>query len=221
LIATIKQWTHQSTANAIQQSAKQISRKRLQKLIEQQITRDKQILQMQTTQEQFTTEKTPQLPAPSSLITYHHVPPKRYKAAIPSITQEEEDAHITTQHPFQHNSLPKFRQTAPSAISQEALYQIIVVGYINAPAMTVPRSLEASKLTIEPAIDIEELCSGAVYPMTQETITKYQNWPKTQSFRKYGPKQWQKNWIVLHKDLETRKGQAPSASYQEKKSNAS
>ena len=108
------------------------------------------------------------------MITYHHVPPKGYKTAIPSITQEEEDTHIATQQPFKHSLLPKFRQTAPAAISQELLYHIIGVGYTNAPAMTVTRILEASKLTIEPAIDVEELCNGVVRPIIQETITKYQ-----------------------------------------------
>jgi len=99
---------------------------------------------MQTTQEQFTTETIPKLPNTSSLIIYHHVPPNGYKTTIPSITQEEEDTHIATQQPFKHSLLPKFRQTAPVAISQEVLYHIIGVGYINAPAMTETRILEAS-----------------------------------------------------------------------------
>ena len=118
------------------------------KLIDQQTTRGTQILQTQTTQEQFTTEENPKLPTTSSLITYHHVLPKGYKAAIPSITQEEYDTHIATQQPFQHSPLPKFRQTAPAAISQEALYHIIGVGYTHTLTMTVPRILEAFKLTI-------------------------------------------------------------------------
>jgi len=38
--------------------------------------------------------------------------------------------------------------------------------------------MEKSKLTIEPAINIEELCNGVVHSVTQETITKYQKLAK-------------------------------------------
>ena len=70
------------------------------------------------------------------------------------------------------------RQNRPAAISQEALYHIVGVGYTNAPEITIPDKLKSSRLTIEPAIGIEELCNGVVYPITQETITKYQKLAK-------------------------------------------
>ena len=129
---------------------------------------------MQQTHDKILTQKSQKLPNTSSLITYHHVPPKGYKATIPNITQDEEDNHPETQQPVQYNPIPKLRQNRPAAISQEALYHIVGVGYTNTPEITIPDKLKSSRLTIEPAIDIEELCNGVVHPVTQETITKYQ-----------------------------------------------
>ena len=40
--------------------------------------------------------------------------------------------------------------------------------------MAVTCVLEQSKLTIKPAIYIEEMCNRVVHPIVQETITEYQ-----------------------------------------------
>ena len=48
------------------------------------------------------------------------------------------------------------------------------MGYTNAPVYTIPRKLEKSKLCITPAIDLEDYCGAVVHPITNETITKYQ-----------------------------------------------
>ena len=133
---------------------------------------------MHQTHDKIITKEPPKLPITSSLITYHHVPPKGYKATIPNITQDEEDNHPETQQPVQYNPIPKFRQNRPAAISQEALYHIVGVGYTNAPEITIPDKLKSSRLTIESAINIEESCNGMVHPITRETITKYQKLAK-------------------------------------------
>ncbi len=41
---------------------------------------------------------------------------------------------------------------------------------------TIPRALENEKLSISPAVDVQEFCAGVVHPVTKETITitKYQ-----------------------------------------------
>ena len=161
---------------------------------------------MQQTHDKILAQKSPKLPNTSSLITYHHVPPKGYKATIPNITQDEEDNHPETQQPVQYNPIPKFRQNRPAAISQEALYHIVGVGYTNAPEITIPDKLKSSRLTIEPAIDIEELCNGVVHPVTQETITKYQKLAKDPLLQKVWTKAMAKELGRLAQGLGDTKG---------------
>ena len=161
--------------NSKRNSAKRISRKRLQNLIEEQTARDTQLLKLHATQEQLTSKVPIILPTASPFISYHHPSPKGGPAAIPTITQDDEDSDHEPQQPYKRTPLPHFqRPPSPAAISREALYHIVGVGYTNAPLITIPRTLEKSKLSIIPAIDIEEMCNGVVHPVTQETITKYQ-----------------------------------------------
>ena len=149
-----------------------ISKKRLQKLIDEQTARDKQLVVTQL--KPVTTNKPNKIPTGTPLITFHHVSPKGGNhPTTPTITQEDANVQHNIQHPIQHYPIQKFHNNPPAAISQEALYHIVGIGYNDTPLCTVPRKLELSKLTISPAIEIEELCNGVVHPVTNETITKY------------------------------------------------
>jgi hypothetical protein len=62
----------------------------------------------------------------------------------------------------------------PCNISRQALYHVIGLGFINAPAYTVSNLLaQHHKRYTGPLIDIQEYCYGVVHPVTKETITHY------------------------------------------------
>jgi len=168
---------------------KNISRKRLQKLIEEQISKDDDFhlqLQQQSQQQQQLQQITPS--DVSSPIN----------TTIPAITQEEDDnnndiGNIEEQDEIvKHALLPPRRESCrirnknsrqpvyfqnlrtAANINQAAVYHVCGLGYYNAPQYSIPTTLQHDKLTISPAIDIEEMCNGVVHPITKETITKYE-----------------------------------------------
>ena len=52
------------------------------------------------------------------------------------------------------------------------MYQVIDLGFTNAPAYTVPNLLaKHHKQYTGPQIDIKDYCYGVVHPVTKETIT--------------------------------------------------
>jgi hypothetical protein len=58
-------------------------------------------------------------------------------------------------------------------ISRQALYHVINLAFNSPPKYTIPQALAGSHDHILHSIDIEEVCSGVVHPVTKETITKY------------------------------------------------
>ncbi len=178
-----KQTTKKRRVNGVtigskRNKAKNISRKRLQNLLDSQTVIDKTTVITQL-------ERTATIPKEptafqESLISYHVPTPKGAPdhGSFMPITQDDEDiTNMPMPQPRRSQRLqatPKFQNVGPANISQEALYHVAGLGYTNAPLYSVPTSLMKEKLTISPAIDIEEMCNGVVHPITNETITKYQ-----------------------------------------------
>jgi len=134
-----------------------------------------------SSREQKSNEKhgTHQLPSPNPPPVPPPIPTtspssKKSPPRLPMVLQEEPVASPTPSICFKHN-LPSFQRPKSAAfISQEALNSVIAKGYVESPTWSVPDILADSKLTIQPAIDVEEICNGVVYPITKETITKYE-----------------------------------------------
>ncbi len=60
----------------------------------------------------------------------------------------------------------------PYNISCQALYHIINLGFMHAPASSIPCKLIHDQYT-GTVVEIEEYCNGVVHPVTKETITHY------------------------------------------------
>ena len=108
----------------------------------------------------------------------YNVPTPKTRPSIPIISQDEDDIDedsMQEETPRRSARIAGLMPGAgPAAISQEALYHVCGQGYFEAPSITVPRVLEEEKLSIAPAVDLQEFCAGVVHPVTNETITKYQ-----------------------------------------------
>ena len=111
-------------------------------------------------------------------LVQYHVPTPKMQRAIPIISQDDEideATNVPATAPRRSARIAGLLPgVGPAAISQEALYHVCSSGYFDAPEYTIPRALEKEKLSISPAIDVQEFCAGVVHPVTKETITKYQ-----------------------------------------------
>ena len=54
-----------------------------------------------------------------------------------------------------------------------ALYHVINLAFNNPPGYTIPKNLIVATDRFQHNINIEEVCTGVVHPITKETITKY------------------------------------------------
>jgi len=103
---------------------------------------------------------------------YH--PLKKQPPRMPMVSQEEPEVPPMPPRHSRHN-LPSFqRPTSVAFISIEVLNSVIVRGCLESITWLVPDILADIKLTIQPAIDVEEICNGVAHPITKETITKYE-----------------------------------------------
>jgi hypothetical protein len=58
-------------------------------------------------------------------------------------------------------------------ISRQALYHVINLAFNSPPKYTIPQALAGLPNCILHSINIKEVCSRVVHPITKETITKY------------------------------------------------
>ncbi len=61
----------------------------------------------------------------------------------------------------------------PGNIAVQTLYHMINLAFNAPPTYTIPLNLVNSSDRFRYTIDIDKVCNGAVYPITKETITKY------------------------------------------------
>ena len=62
----------------------------------------------------------------------------------------------------------------PACISQEALYSVLGDAMLNATHHFVPVHMENKPFAINAPLDVEEYANGVVHPITNETLTKYE-----------------------------------------------
>ena len=176
-------------------TAKGMSKKRLTKLLEEQIARDKKQIEM--AQEALKQS----IPVPEPIpITQEDEPIE--------MPQQQEQPVIPEQQEIQEPPIQQLRrskrleeveqpmymyyQRPPNVanIRQEALYHVMGKVLFDSSEASIPDHLINNKMNISPAIDLEalqqsnlnvgsevdldELCNGVVHPITKETITKYQ-----------------------------------------------
>ena len=165
--STTTKTSTQPTLGSKRNHVKYISRRRLNKIVNQQLEFDKENLPpvVPSQPEQHWQSDI------SKLVT-HTVPTPKGHSPVPIISQED---HIPCQQPRRSPRLNKNTALShgPAAISQEAVYHICGIGYTNAPDFTVPRHLLKQR-SHAPLINLDEVCNGVVHPITKETITKYQ-----------------------------------------------
>ena len=105
--------------------------------------------------------------------TAHSTPPA---CNIPIVKPDEERSEIHTKRQATppRGSTRLISSRAPCSISRQALYHVIGLGFLNAPANTIPSSLApCHQQSNDPFMNIEEHCNGVVHPVTKETITQY------------------------------------------------
>jgi hypothetical protein len=60
----------------------------------------------------------------------------------------------------------------PASIAAYALYHVINLVFNNPPSYTIPTKLDNALNRFQHNINIEEVCSGIVHPITKEMTTK-------------------------------------------------
>jgi hypothetical protein len=125
--------------------------------------------------------------APHTCIHDLHPNPTRKPSKTPTVTKQPTHALTIVEPDDKRDEMPTKRPSAPPQcstqlitnrtpcnISHQALYHIIGLGFINAPANTIPQLLSKyHKQYTGPLIDIKEYCYGVVHPVTKENITRY------------------------------------------------
>ena len=97
------------------------------------------------------------------------------KQSLTELFEELSENELQPRRSPRLNTLPDFqRPNTPAFVSQEVVYKLIAIRYLDARRSTIPRKLMKSKLSVNPMIDLEEVTNRVVHPMTKDTITTYQ-----------------------------------------------
>jgi hypothetical protein len=89
---------------------------------------------------------------------------------------DERDDHCNPQPnspPIPRDAIRFLSPRGPANIAVQSLYHVINLAFNAPPTYTVPRNLVDSSDQFRHTINIVEVCNGVIYPITKETITKY------------------------------------------------
>lgn len=173
-------------------TAKGMSKKRLTKLLEEQIAQDKKQIKM--AQEALKQSIPVSKPIP---ITQEdepiEMPQQQEQPVIPEQQEIQEPPiqQLRRSKRLEEVEQPIYYQRPPNVanIRKEALYHVMEKVLFDSSEASIPDHLINNKMNISPAIDLEalqqsnlnvgsevdldKLCNGVVHPITKETITKY------------------------------------------------